>query len=86
MKTDKSKTRVEVDYKSIKTALFNKDITYAKLSEILHISEGSVINKLSGKSKFYIDELLIISQIVNIDINSLVSMAPVSDDTRPPSL
>lgn len=68
--------KIEPNMKAIKTALFDKEITYAELGLKLKISEASVINKLKGRTKFYLEEFFDLSQVIETDMMALVTIVP----------
>jgi len=70
--------KVQANMKAIKTALFDKEITYAEVGRELHISEASVINKLNGRTRFYLDEFYYLSLLIDTDMMSLLSVVPIT--------
>jgi len=58
--------------KRLKTLLFDKDITYAKLAQKLGISENNLTLKINGKRRWWIDECVFVARYLGFsDLNEV---------------
>lgn len=57
---------------TVEQARVLKKISQKKMAELLDISENAYINKEKGSSRFYIDEALNFSKLVELPIESII--------------
>ena len=71
---DKTDNRIytRLNVRKIKKLLRYNDITYKSLAEELDISKRTIDRKMNLESDFTINEVIIISEMLGIDINELI--------------
>ena len=59
---------------NIKTAMLNKNVTNEKLAKKMDISEKRLEDILEGREHPSLDTLILISMLLNVNINGLLDM------------
>ena len=59
---------------NIKTAMLNKNVTNEKLAKKMDISEKRLVDILEGREHPSLDTLILISMLLNVNINGLLDM------------
>ena len=59
---------------NIKTAMLNKNVTNDKLAKKMDISENRLVDILEGREHPSLDTLILISMLLNVNINGLLDM------------
>ena len=59
---------------NIKTAMLNKNVTNEKLAKKMDIPEKRLVDILEGREHPSLDTLILISMLLNVNINGLFSL------------
>lgn len=59
---------------NIKTAMLNKNVTNEKLAKKMDIPEKRLVDILEGREHLSLDTLILISMLLNVNINGLLDM------------
>lgn len=66
------KIQIHPPYNKLKGALRTLDLTYIDVAKTLHISETSVSHKINGQSDFYLQEVIKMVTMLDIDIKNFL--------------
>jgi|GEM_PF-6714618 len=66
-----------VDNLEIKRKMAEKDLTKASLARKMKVADMTLIRKLNGKTKWFLDEVWQLTQILDVEMNDLLKKEEV---------